>query len=157
MIDKEDLDLLHPEITFMDIEATDTEDLFKKMQAKLEPLGYTKDNWLDAMIERERNYATGLQTPTIGVAIPHADNCVNKAYIAVVKPVKPVTFQPMGGIGDEVQAELIINLGIVREGGQVEMLQALMRIFMDDAAVADIMKQDTPENLVAAIRSHLVA
>lgn len=60
MIGKEDLDLLSPEITFMDIEASDTEDLFKKMQAKLEPLGYAKDNWLDAMIERERNYATGL-------------------------------------------------------------------------------------------------
>lgn len=63
----------------------------------------------------------------------------------------------MGGIGDEVQAELIINLGIVREGGQVEMLQALMRIFMNDAAVADIMKQDTPEDLVATIQSYLVA
>lgn len=155
MIGAEDLDLLKPELTFTDIEADDTEDLFQKMLARLEPMGYTKENWLDAMITRERAYATGLQTPTIGVAIPHADNCVNKAYIAVVKPVKPVVFQPMGGIGDEVQAELIINLGIVREGGQVDMLQALMKVFMDDGAVVDIMVQHTPEELVTCIKRHL--
>ncbi len=155
MIGAEDLELLKPELVFVDIDAEDTEDLFRQMQVRLDSMGYIKDNWLDAMLERERNYATGLQTPTIGVAIPHADNCVNKAYIAVIKPVKPVTFQPMGGIGDEVEAELVINLGIMREGGQVEMLQALMRIFMDDAAVADIMAQNTPEDLVATIKAHL--
>lgn len=155
MIGAEDLELLKPELVFVDIDAVDTEDLFRQMQARLDSMGYIKDNWLDAMLERERNYATGLQTPTIGVAIPHADNCVNKAYIAVIKPVKPVTFQPMGGIGDEVSAELVINLGIMREGGQVEMLQALMRIFMDDAAVTDIMAQKTPNDLVATIKAHL--
>ncbi|WP_144744216.1 PTS sugar transporter subunit IIA [Enorma burkinafasonensis] len=155
MIGAEDLELLKPELVFVDIDAEDTEDLFRQMQVRLDSMGYIKDNWLDAMLERERNYATGLQTPTIGVAIPHADNCVNKAYIAVIKPVKPVTFQPMGGIGDEVEAELVINLGIMREGGQVEMLQALMRIFMDDAAVVDIMAQNTPEDLVATIKAHL--
>lgn len=117
MIGAEDLELLKPELVFVDIDAEDTEDLFRQMQVRLDSMGYIKDNWLDAMLERERNYATGLQTPTIGVAIPHADNCVNKAYIAVIKPVKPVTFQPMGGIGDEVEAELVINLGIMREGG----------------------------------------
>lgn len=97
MIGAEDLELLKPELVFVDIDAVDTEDLFRQMQARLDSMGYIKDNWLDAMLERERKYATGLQTPTIGVAIPHADNCVNKAYIAVIKPVKPVTFQPMGG------------------------------------------------------------
>lgn len=155
MIGAEDLELLKPELVFVDIDAEDTEDLFRQMQVRLDAMGYIKDNWLDAMLERERSYATGLQTPTIGVAIPHADNCVNEAYIAVIKPVKSVTFQPMGGIGDEVEAELVINLGIMREGGQVEMLQALMRIFMDDAAVADIMAQNTPEDLVTTIKAHL--
>lgn len=154
MADNEDIQLLTPELVFCDIEACDTDDFFRKLQAKLEPSGYIKDNWFQAITDRERSYATGLQTPTIGVAIPHADGCINRAYIAVVKPVKPVTFQPMGGIEGPVDAELIINLGIMREGGQVEMLQGLMRIFMDDAAVADIMAQRTPEDLVAAIKSH---
>lgn len=54
-----------------------------------------------------------------------------------------------------MSAELVINLGIMREGGQVEMLQALMRIFMDDAAVTDIMAQKTPNDLVATIKAHL--
>lgn len=156
MISEADLALLSPELVFCDIDAADTDDLFHQLQRKLEPLGYIKDNWFDAITEREASFATGLQTPTIGVAIPHADNCINKAYIAVVKPVHPVVFLPMGGLGDPVKAELIVNLGIMREGGQVDMLQALMRIFLDDAAVADIMAQWEPEALVQAIRTHLV-
>lgn len=154
MSSKDDIELLTPELVFCDIEADDTDDFFHKLQTKLEPMGYIKDNWFQAITDRERSYATGLQTPTIGVAIPHADGCINRPYIAVIKPVKPVTFQPMGGIGGPVDAELIVNLGIMSEGGQVEMLQGLMRIFTNDEAVADIMAQMTPEDLVASIKAH---
>ena len=72
-------------------------------------------------------------------------------YIAVVKPPRPVTFDFMAGMGDPVDAELVINLGITRDGGQVQVLQELMNLFQDEAAVADIMAQTTGEGMVAAI------
>ena len=153
MVTKEDLGLFHPDLVFCDIDAADTDELFELLGQRLSPKGYIKENWLSAIKERERDYATGLQTQTIGVAIPHADNCVNKAYIAIVKPVHPVVFQPMGGIGDPVSAELIINLGILREGGEVDLLQGLMRIFLDDDATNNVMQQETPEGIVNAITS----
>lgn len=61
----------------------------------------------------------------------------------------------MGGMGDEVEAKLVINLGIMRDGGQVEMLQKLMGIFMDEAKSANVLSQATPEGMVSAFGGYL--
>ena len=75
---------------------------------------------------------------------------LERPYIAIVKPKSPIKFQPMGGMGDEVEAKLVINLGIMRDGVQVEMLQKLMGIFMDEAKSANVLSQVTPEGMVSA-------
>ena len=49
----------------------------------------------------------------------------------------------------------IATLGRLDEaGGQVEALQALMNIFMDADAAADVLGQTTPQGMVDAIRRH---
>ena len=53
-------DLLKPELVFFDFEATDRIDFFTKLGEKLKEGGYVKDSWLDAILEREKNYPTGL-------------------------------------------------------------------------------------------------
>jgi len=79
---------------------------------------------------------------------------VSKPYIAVIKPTAPVTFNAMAGMGAPVPAQIIINLGIAEPGGQVEALQALMNIFMDADAAADVLGQTAPQGMVDAIRRH---
>ena len=43
---------------------------------------------------------------------------------------------------------------LAEQGGQVEALQALMNIFMDADAAADVLGQATPQGMVDAIRRH---
>lgn len=151
-----DVELLRPELVFFDLEAWDALELFDELEGRLKPLGYLKDTWKGAISEREKNYPTGLACPTAQIAIPHTDPVnLEKPYIAIVKPKSPIKFQPMGGMGDEVEASLVINLGIKRDGGQVEMLQKLMGIFMDEAKSADVLSQATPEGMVAAFGKYL--
>lgn len=149
-----DIDLFKPELVFFDFEATDRFDFFKKMEASLKEMGYIKDSWYDAIVEREKNFATGLQFETIAVALPHVDpEHLIKPYIAVIKPKKPIVFEGMAGIGGEIPAELIVNLGLTEHAeGQVAVLQALMGVFLEADAVNDIMAQDTPEGMVATMR-----
>ena len=110
---------------------------------------------IDAVRTREDAYPTGLAMPAANIAIPHTDpGFVSKPYIAVVKPAVPVTFNAMAGMGAPVPAQIIINLGIAEPGGQVEALQALMNIFMDTDAAADVLGQTTPQGMVDAIRRH---
>lgn len=149
-----DASLFKPELVFFDLEAASAPELFDELYAKLAPLGYVRESWPAAIKEREAAYPTGLVTPGAPVAIPHVDpEHIERPYIAVVKPASPVTFEFMAGMGDPVPAELVVNLGITREGGQVQVLQALMDLFADEAAVADIMAQTTGEGMVSAIVS----
>lgn len=150
----QDAGLLSPELVFFDIDAADEHDLLRRLGERLAPLGCVTDDWLERIEAREREYPTGLHTKTIGIAIPHADGCVRRQYIAVVKPVRPVTFEPMAGIGGPVEASLVLNLGVTRDGGQVEVLQRLMNIFMDAASVEEIMAQTTPQGMVDALAWH---
>lgn len=149
------LDLLKPEYVFFDVEAPDRNVLFTQLEQRLRPLGVITDDWLQKIVSREEQYPTGLQTSTIALALPHADNCVVTPYIAVVKPLHPVVFEPMANIGSAVEASLVVNLGLTRDGGQVEALQELMNLFMSEDAVADIMEQTTPESMVSAFYRHI--
>lgn len=151
-----EIELFASNLVFFDLEADSREEFFQKLGEKLSEQGYIKDTWYDAILTREKNYPTGLECEQIKVAIPHTDpEHLIKPYIAVVKPSKPITFDFMAGMGDPVDAELIVNLGIKHEGGQVEILQQLMGIFMNEEAVNDIMAQTTEEGMVEAITRYM--
>ena len=145
-------DLLKPELVFFDFEATDRIDFFTKLGEKLKEGGYVKDSWLDAILEREKNYPTGLECTSISVALPHVDpQHLNKPYIAIIKPKNPIEFDGMADTG-LVNAQLIVNLGLLaHEEGQVAVLQAFLGIFIDDAASADIMAQTTPQGKIDTV------
>lgn len=147
-----DTSLFKPELVFFDFESTTRDEFFVELGERLMPLGYIQDSWLDAVSERERLYPTGLQSPTIALAIPHTDpQHIKVPYIAVIKPKVPIEFEAMAGIGDPVQARLIINLGVLRDGGQVEVLQNLMNVFMDDETARHIMEQTDAPGMIDAI------
>lgn len=152
---KQDKSLFRPDLVFFDMSCTDEWDFFKQLEAKLAPMGYVQDNWYEGITTREKKYPTGLRCPSIEVAIPHADpEYIKKPYIAVIVPKEPINFRHMAEVDDPVDAQLIMNLGVVRDGGQVEVLQTLMNIFADDDKVADVMAQKTPEGMVATITKY---
>lgn len=147
-----DTDLLKPELVFFDFEAKDRFDFFEKLGEKLKNDGYVKDSWLDAILEREKNYPTGLDCPGVSVALPHVDpEHLLKPYIAIVKPKSPIEFDGMADTG-LVNAQLIVNLGLMaHEEGQVAVLQAFLGIFIDDAASAEIMAQTTEQGMIDTV------
>lgn len=147
--------LFSPELVFFDWECATPDEVFAQLEDELAPRGYIAPGWLDAVRTREDAYPTGLAMPAANIAIPHTDpGFVAKPYIAVVKSAAPVTFNAMAGMGAPVPAQIIINLGIAEPGGQVEALQALMNIFMDADAAADVLGQTTPQGMVDAIHRH---
>ena len=154
----EDAKLLKPELVFFDIEASDAPDLFSKLEPRLREMGYVRESWREAITEREREYPTGLACETARVAIPHTDpKHLVRPYIAVVRPRGAIAFRQMGDPDTQVDAQIVINLGIVRDGGQVQMLQNLMGVFMDSKKSGDVMAQRTPESLARVLGGYLSA
>ena len=65
--------------------------------------GYAKLGYLEAILEREEKYPTGLHIPQIEVAIPHADaEWANVPSLTIGLLEHPVPFKPMGGEGGDV-------------------------------------------------------
>lgn len=147
-----DTSLLKPELVFFDFEATDRVDLFTRLGVILAEKGYVKDTWLDAILEREDNYPTGLACETVQVALPHVDpEHLLKPYIAIVKPAAPVRFDGMAGSGP-VDAQLVVNLGLLAHAeDQVGVLQAFLGIFIDANATKEIMAQTDAQAMIDAV------
>ncbi|TGA98440.1 PTS sugar transporter subunit IIA [Sporolactobacillus shoreae] len=125
-----------PDLVFRDVEYPDTSVFFRKIADVLEEKGYVQPTFYQAITKREENYPTGLQTASVGVAIPHADPVnLKKPFISVIRPKNPIEFSPMGGSQDDpkVKAELIFVLGVTRDGLQVKVLQKLMAMLSDES------------------------
>ncbi len=149
-----DQELFSPDLVFFDLEAADRQEFFEKLAERLAERDLIQDSWLEAICEREKNYATGLSFPSVQVAIPHVDpEHIKRPYIAVIKPKTPIVFEAMAGMGDDVPAQLIVNLGVMRDVGQVAVLQKLMNIFMNEGYAAQIMAASDPQQVVDAFTS----
>lgn len=150
-----DVSLFDPELCFFGWDCASSNDLFSRLNEILRARGNVNAGWLDGITTRERVYPTGLRVPSAGIAIPHTSpEFIEKPYIAVVRPKEPVLFGAMAGMGDPVPAEIILNLGIVRDGGQVAVLQNLMAIFTDESKTADILSQTTGAGMVTALTKY---
>jgi PTS system galactitol-specific IIA component len=153
-----ELDLLSPDLVFMGVDAKDAKDLFTQLEPMLKERGLIKGTWIDAIMAREENYPTGLACPTVGIGIPHTDpENISRPYIAVVKPTHPITFRQMTDKDATVDADIVVNLGIVHAEGQVKILQLLMLVFMDAQAVSEVMAQETPQGLYDTLMSWMRA
>lgn len=62
--------ILKKELILLDIDVKDKLDVLEIMADNLHRLGYVKDTYKKAVIEREKVFATGLPTLIGGVAIP---------------------------------------------------------------------------------------
>ena len=94
-----------------DLEASDKNDVFRKVGGMLVEQGFCKPSYVDALIEREKDYPTGINMGAFGIAMPHTERThVNKAAVAIARLKKPVLFYEMGSEDEEVQASLIFML-----------------------------------------------
>jgi len=93
---------------------------------------WAKPGFTQAVLEREAKYATGLHSPSLDVAIPHADpewTLLPGMIVSILD--RPVSFQPMGGQGDEVQAKIVFLLVIPNADAHIAFLQALASFIAD--------------------------
>ncbi|MEO1768995.1 PTS sugar transporter subunit IIA [Candidatus Enterococcus ferrettii] len=112
---------------------TDKEMLLKKMSDVLYDHGFVKASYQEAVIEREKNFPTGLPTAGICVAIPHTDSDhVEKEGFLVGVLKQPVTFEIMASNHEYVDVELVFMLAIKEPEQQLVMLQRLIALCQDE-------------------------
>lgn len=143
-----------PELIVANIEAMDREAVFTELAGLLQENGFVKESFLEAIIEREKVFPTGLMTESANVAIPHTDaEHVRKPGIAIGILDSPVEFGLMGSPGETVQVKVIFMLAITEPEMQVRLLGNLTDLFQDNALMTELSGMIDEKGTLRLIRS----
>ncbi|MGO1043549.1 PTS sugar transporter subunit IIA [Clostridioides difficile] len=135
----ESMQIISSNLIFKDIEVSSNEDALKFLGQRLFNEQYVKESYTEAVIAREKKYATGLPTGVYGVAIPHTDIVhVNEPGIAIGILNEPVKFIMMGTDDTEIDVKVIFMLAVKEPQEQLQLLERLMTIFQDENMLNNI-------------------
>ncbi|MCC0670609.1 PTS sugar transporter subunit IIA [Clostridioides sp. ES-S-0145-01] len=147
----ESMQIISSNLIFKDIEVSSNEDALKFLGQRLFNEQYVKESYIEAVIAREKKYATGLPTGIYGVAIPHTDIVhVNEPGIAIGILNKPVKFIMMGTDDTEIDVKVIFMLAVKEPQEQLQLLERLMTIFQDENMLNNIidLREESLSNLL---------
>lgn len=133
-------EMLKREMVFPDLEASDFEEVLRKLGGTVTKAGYAKDTYADALVEREKEYSTALDVEGYGVAIPHTpvDHVLDTVIpVAILK--EPVEFIQMGTDDETIGVRIIFMLTLAGKPGEHDHLDQLQRVLaiIQDTGVLD--------------------
>ncbi|MGE8203743.1 PTS sugar transporter subunit IIA [Heyndrickxia sp. NPDC080065] len=130
---------LDENIVCLNVNAETKEEVITTLFNKLKENNYVKDSFIEAILEREKVYPTGLPLASMGVAIPHTDpEHVLNPTIGVAVLNHPVKFHMMGSVETIIDADIVLVLAISEPSKQIVMLERLMGVFQNDKAMLSI-------------------
>jgi galactitol PTS system EIIA component len=138
-------DYLSEEAVILGLEASTSEEVIRALGGRLRELGYVKENFVEAALEREMNMPTGLPLGGIyNAAIPHVDiEYVNKSALGLATLRYPVVFKNMVENQVDVPCQLVIMLALDKPKSQVEMLQSVAGLLQSPEIIEKIVKAQT--------------
>lgn len=129
-------------VILLDVEADSKEGVLEVIGQNLVDKGLVKESFIPAILNREKEYATGLPTAGVSVAIPHTDavHVIQKTIsVAVLK--EPVDFGVMGDAHETTPVQLIFMLAMDETHAQLFLLQKLMQVFQDEEVLTFLVNQ----------------
>lgn len=147
-------DLIKPNLILSDLEAKTNREALRKIVEHLMKEGYVEEGYLQKLLEREKQFPTGLCTMPFAVALPHTESDhILKPCIAIAKLKKPVGFYEMVNDKNMVQVHYIFNLVLQKTEQQLELLQILIGIFSNEKIMKILEKEDEPEKIAKILLS----
>ena len=142
----------------INLQASNSSDVIRTLGNLLYDQDYVHDTFIEAVLAREKIFATGLPTPDIQVAIPHADvEHVKRSAIAIGLLRAPVPFGEMGNPDGTVQVQIACCLAVKESESLVSLLQNLVEIFQDTAFLRQLLTQENAEDVANLVNERLPA
>ncbi len=144
------------DLVIVPMRAEGAADAIAQLGARLQAGRFVKDSWTQATIEREKTFATGLPTPEVGVAIPHADvEHVLQQAVAVGVLEEPVEFGEMGSPDSTVPVRIVCALAVTHSELLVTLLQRLVEMFQSPGVLGQIAEAQSPAEIVGILDHHI--
>ena len=147
---------IYRELIMTGVDARDSEDAIRQVGRLFEENGFVRDTYIDAVVEREKVFATGLEFPGISIAMPHTDviHCI-KPGVTVAKLAHPVEFEHMGEPGRKVQAEMLFMMAIVNPEDQIGTIMKVLGVFQNAEAMEAFKKAETEDEIYEIAKQYI--
>lgn len=144
---------LNEELIFPKLDVADSKEVFEKVGGKFIKEGFCKDSYVQALINRESEFPTGIDVDGFGVAIPHTDvSHVNKAGIAIATLEHPVKFIQMGTDDEEVEAKVVFMLAVDDPKKHLELLQNILAVLQDKEVLNKLSNADKCNEIINIVK-----
>ncbi|WP_270330013.1 PTS sugar transporter subunit IIA [Lapidilactobacillus dextrinicus] len=144
--------LFDKEVILFDQSVTSNIDALTLLANQLNEVGSVNDQYKDAILKRESEFPTGLQTSSVGIAIPHTDaDKVVEPQIGFMRLKNPVKFLQMGD-NSEVQVKMIFMLALKQSEDQLTMLQTLMNLFQNEEAMSRLQELSSKKEFLEIMK-----
>ena len=133
--------------------ASTKEEAIEKLGNLLFKNGFVKETYVPAVSAREQEFATGLPTNTVGVAIPHTDaHHVIKQGVAIGILPNPVTFCEMGDPDETpVDVRVLFMLAVPDKNKVMSVLQQVIGIIQSQDFLKTLITTTDREKLVETL------
>jgi len=148
--------LFDQKVMMLDIEANNSDEALTILAKRLVETGYVKESYVQAILDREAEFSTGLPGFGRGVAIPHAEpNHVNSSVMAVGILKKPVQFRMMGNHDEPIAVEVMFMLALKESHSHMSVLQSLMDLIQNEALLTQIKESASQQVLFDLISANI--
>jgi len=121
------------------------EELFETLSNQLLNEGYVKSGYYNALITREQNFPTGIESK-INLAIPHADpENVNKSTFVIVTLAEPINFASMVEPEKLLEIKLVILMVLDDGKDQIAFLKRIPDLAGDNEILSDVLNAEYEE------------
>jgi PTS system galactitol-specific IIA component len=132
------------------------EEIIRRLGQLLHNNGYVKDSYTQAVLDREIIFPTGLQTKSLGFAIPHTDaEHVEISTVAIATLEKPVNFRAMGSPDDEISVSIVMMLAVNDPKQVVNTLVKVISILENEVTIEKLVKATTSVEIFDAFNEHI--
>jgi len=155
---KDENQLFQRELIFKE-EFISLDHAFEVMADKLFKRGLTKENYLESIKEREKNYPTGIDLSVIeegfpNVAIPHTESeYCNATKVILVKLQKEITVKNMMDSNSDLKVKYLFM--ILNKAGeeQANILASIMDFVTDKNNINSLERAQTIEELYNVVKN----
>lgn len=118
--------------------------------------GFAHASFVDALIEREHHFPTGLPSHTCAVALPHCDvRHIKQPAVGVVTLTEPVEFRMMGDPEQTLDVSILFVLGMKDPHAQPQLLSEIINIIQNDDLLMSVLRAHDSHEIVSVLNHSL--
>lgn len=149
--------LVREELIFLRVKG-DAETALRAVADKLLSIGAVLPSYYDALMQREREFPTGLPMGELNIAMPHTvPQHILEMGVSIATLAEPAEFRCMGDADSTVQVRLLVCPLLDKMDDNVRLLPSLIHFFIKQDNIRALLDAESPAEIMEILRKRAEA